>query len=148
VLAALLCLVRANMRAWQRVSPGCTHACTLTPRLDQLRALAEQLELCQKSLSDYLDTKRAAFPRFYFISDDELLAVLGTSDPASVQEHMLKLFDNAAGARRTTHCVAAAVNPACWWLPVLQARATQHQTDTCPRPRPQRSSLRAATRAW
>lgn len=69
----------------------------LPPRLDQLRALSEQLELCQKSLSDYLDTKRAAFPRFYFISDEELLAVLGTSDPTSVQEHMLKLFDNAAG---------------------------------------------------
>lgn len=69
-------------------------------RLDQLRALGEQLELCQKSLSDYLDTKRAAFPRFYFISDDELLAVLGTSDPASVQEHMLKLFDNATGGVR------------------------------------------------
>jgi hypothetical protein len=66
-------------------------------RLDHLRALSDQLELCQKSLNDYLDTKRAAFPRFYFVSDEELLAVLGTSDPASVQEHMLKLFDNAAG---------------------------------------------------
>lgn len=53
--------------------------------------------MCQKSLSEYLDTKRCAFPRFYFISDDELLAILGTSDPTSVQEHMLKLFDNCAG---------------------------------------------------
>jgi hypothetical protein len=76
----------------------CTPPCTsCASRLDQLRGLSEQLELCQKSLSDYLDTKRAAFPRFYFVSDDELLAVLGTSDPTSVQEHMLKLFDNAAG---------------------------------------------------
>lgn len=49
-------------------------------------------------MSEYLDTKRCAFPRFYFISDDELLAILGTSDPTSVQEHMLKLFDNCAGA--------------------------------------------------
>lgn len=65
-------------------------------RLDTLNELSESLETCQKSLSEYLDTKRCAFPRFFFISDDELLSVLGTSDPTSVQEHMLKLFDNCA----------------------------------------------------
>ena len=47
-----------------------------------------------KSLSDYLNTKRASFPRFYYISDDELLSVLGTSDPTAIQEHMMKLFTN------------------------------------------------------
>ena len=30
------------------------------------------------------------------MSDDELLQILGTSDPMAVQEHMLKLFDNTA----------------------------------------------------
>lgn len=44
----------------------------------------------------YLDTKRNSFPRFFFISDDELLSVLGSSDPTTVQEHMLKMFDNCA----------------------------------------------------
>lgn len=30
---------------------------------------------------------------------DELLSILGTSDPTSVQEHMLKLFDNCAALK-------------------------------------------------
>lgn len=81
----------------QPLSPvGPTHKIR---RLDQLRGLTEQLERCQKSLGDYLDAKRAAFPRLYFVSDEELLSVLGTADPAAVQEHMPKLFDNAAALR-------------------------------------------------
>jgi dynein heavy chain, axonemal len=44
--------------------------------------------MCQKSLSEYLESKRNAFSRFYFISDDELLSILGTSDVTSVQEHV------------------------------------------------------------
>ncbi|GMH67856.1 hypothetical protein TrLO_g3024 [Triparma laevis f. longispina] len=69
-------------------------ACNAESRLDTLHGLSEKLDKCQKSLTDYLDTKRNAFARFYFISDDELLSVLGSSDPTSIQEHMLKLFDN------------------------------------------------------
>jgi dynein heavy chain len=34
------------------------------------------------------------FPRFYFLSDEDLLSILGSSDASAVQPHMLKLFDN------------------------------------------------------
>jgi dynein heavy chain len=74
--------------------PNVVEACNHEGRFEALNALSERLDQCQKSLTDYLDTKRNAFPRFFFLSDDELLSVLGSSDPTSIQIHMLKLFDN------------------------------------------------------
>ena len=66
-------------------NPNVLDACIADGRQDQLVGLFSQLEACQKSLSDYLETKRTSFPRFYFLSDDELLQILGTSDPMAVQ---------------------------------------------------------------
>ena len=71
--------------------PNIKHACHANNRLSDLENLNAGLEKCQKSLNDYLDSKRNAFPRFFFISDDELLSILGSSDPECVQEHMIKV---------------------------------------------------------
>ena len=74
--------------------PNVLNACSVEGRLELMLSLSDQLDSCQKGLADYLNTKRAAFPRFFLVSDDELLSVLGSSDPTCVQEHMLKMFDN------------------------------------------------------
>uniref|UniRef100_A0A803XS79 Dynein axonemal heavy chain 10 n=1 Tax=Meleagris gallopavo TaxID=9103 RepID=A0A803XS79_MELGA len=73
--------------------------CEAPNRLSDLHHINNVLEKCQKSLNDYLDSKRNAFPRFFFISDEELLTILGSSNPLCVQEHMIKMYDNIAALR-------------------------------------------------
>ncbi len=76
-------------------NPNVYNCCVaIDSRLNELKSLSDELERRQKSLSDYLDTKRNYFARFYFLSDEDLLSILGTSEPREVQQHMLKLFDN------------------------------------------------------
>jgi dynein heavy chain len=75
-------------------APNVITACCAEGRLEELKGFVTDLDKTQKSLTDYLDSKRGIFPRFYFISDDELLSILGSSDVMSIQPHMLKLFDN------------------------------------------------------
>lgn len=63
-------------------------------RFADIQGLSSGLEKCQKSLNDYLDLKRRMFSRFYFVSTEELLSILGSSRKDCVQEHMIKMFDN------------------------------------------------------
>ena len=72
-------------------NPKVLDSCHAPNRLQDLEMLSTGLEKCQKSLNDYLDSKRNAFPRFFFISDDELLSILGSHECTCVQEHMIKV---------------------------------------------------------
>ncbi|XP_076985171.1 dynein axonemal heavy chain 1 isoform X3 [Tamandua tetradactyla] len=90
-------------RIWRKIMKNAyetrevINVCADQRLLDGLRDCNKLLDLVQKGLSEYLETKRSAFPRFYFLSDDELLEILSqTKDPTAVQPHLRKCFENIA----------------------------------------------------
>lgn len=90
-------------RTWRRImgqakaKPNVIEGCSDYKLLDSFRECNKLLELVSKGLSAYLESKRVAFPRFFFLSDDELLQILSqTKDPKAVQPHLRKCFENVA----------------------------------------------------
>lgn len=58
-------------------------------------AINKQLGDIQRALEIYMETKRHVFPRFYFISNDDLLDILvNANNPTLIQPHFKKCFDN------------------------------------------------------
>ncbi|XP_006892361.1 PREDICTED: dynein heavy chain 1, axonemal [Elephantulus edwardii] len=90
-------------RIWRKIMKNAyenrevINVCADQRLLESLRDCNKLLDMVQKGLSEYLETKRRSFPRFYFLSDDELLEILSqTKDPTAVQPHLRKCFENIA----------------------------------------------------
>uniref|UniRef100_A0A336MB49 CSON013031 protein n=1 Tax=Culicoides sonorensis TaxID=179676 RepID=A0A336MB49_CULSO len=65
--------------------------------LNLIKIVLEELEVCQKALTGYLESKRLIFPRFFFISDSIMIEILGQSqNPLSIEQYLLSLFDAVA----------------------------------------------------
>ncbi|PNW78281.1 hypothetical protein CHLRE_09g403800v5 [Chlamydomonas reinhardtii] len=90
--------VNADFQELMRTAPDITNvveACTLDGRQERLENMQSMLEQCEKALQEYLETKRVAFPRFYFVSPADLLDILSKgSNPQLILRHLQKCFDN------------------------------------------------------
>lgn len=63
--------------------------------LEKFKTNNALLDNIMKCIEVYLEIKRVAFPRFYFLSNDELLEILAqTRNPHAVQPHLRKCFDS------------------------------------------------------
>ena len=67
--------------------------CTQDWVLPDLERVEKSLSVCEKALLDFMDSKRRAFPRFYFVAQNDLLDILSNgNNPSKVMIHMPKIF--------------------------------------------------------
>ncbi|NXJ83957.1 DYH17 protein, partial [Trogon melanurus] len=86
-----------EMMADAVTTPNVIEATNKPGLYNKLEVLQKRLALCEKALAEYLETKRLAFPRFYFVSSADLLDILSNgNEPVEVSRHLPKLFDSLA----------------------------------------------------
>lgn len=80
-----------------RLGSNVYHVCMSENRLRDLKQLNGELDELQKLLKNFLYAKRQKCTRLYFISDDDLLEILGMgTSPLAIQEKLPNMFDRLA----------------------------------------------------
>ena len=85
----------ANIMNSVKLNPVVIEVCYNNPKIqEQIKYARDTLETILKSLYEYLNTKRKAFPRFYFLSNEELLSILSNSrELETSQKFINKCFE-------------------------------------------------------
>ncbi|CAG9323486.1 unnamed protein product [Blepharisma stoltei] len=76
-------------------SPNALKAATEEGLLKNFQDTNKNLEKLQKKIEEHLDKQRVNFPRFFFLSNDELLIILSNSQNVrEIQTHLKNMFEN------------------------------------------------------
>jgi dynein heavy chain len=78
-----------------REDPNALNASTREGMLEKFKDANKNLDIVQRGLKEYLESKRSVFARFYFLSNDDLLEILSqTKEVENVRPHLRKVFEN------------------------------------------------------
>jgi len=84
-------------KAWSlhaRDNPRVYKLCSSQKTVTMFEQFIETTERIQKSLESFLQKKRTAFPRFYFLSNENLLRIFAEArNPKAVQPFLSKIFE-------------------------------------------------------
>merc|ERR1719487_464909 len=68
--------------------------CCAEGREEALTNICNNIESCERALNDYLEQKKKAFPRFYFVANQALLDILSNGNkPKKVAAYLGDVFD-------------------------------------------------------
>ena len=75
--------------------PSIRFQCREKDRKFELKKFLTNFEAAEKSLTEHLDSKKNEFSRFYFLTEQDLLQILGSADPLeTLNPHLIKIYTN------------------------------------------------------
>ncbi|XP_011502016.1 PREDICTED: cytoplasmic dynein 2 heavy chain 1 [Ceratosolen solmsi marchali] len=75
-----------------------------------LVGLKDLMDRCQRSLDDFLEEKRSAYPRLYFLSDDDLLELV-SGKGKGLDVHLAKLYQGVGSIEKDNGYITSIVSP-------------------------------------